>query len=291
MTQKIPKRIIQIYCPPEGRGDELPLFNRCALQNLKLLHPDFDFLLFDRTSMRNFIRDEFPEFQAVMEAFSRPIQQFDFFRYLAVYRLGGFYFDLDVFLARGLHPLLESECVFSFEELTISEYLRKHHRVDWELANYGFGAAPGNRFIGKVIENCVRGMKDRRWAAQLMSGIPSAFRDSFMVPMTTGPGMVSLTFAENPDLRKSVTVLFPDDVCDETSWQRFGEFGVHLMQSSWRERQGFLRSFLARKWEKQKRQKYLLESQASGPKRRGEWLAWPTESDSAEMKPCLGAAS
>jgi hypothetical protein len=274
MNKTIPKRIIHIYCAPEGRSGELPLFNCCALQNMKLLHPDFEFVMFDRAKMQDFVRDEFPEYQSVMAAFLHPIQRFDFFRYLAIYRLGGFYFDLDVFLARNLHPLLEAECVFPFEELTISDYLRCHHHFDWELANYGFGAAPGNPFIGKIIENCVRGLKDPQWAGRLMDGIPQPFRDSFFVPMTTGPGIVSRTFVENPELHKSVTVLFPEDVCDQNSWQRFGDFGVHLMQASWRKRAGFLRRRCARWWENRRRRKLLQESLALGPVRPGEWRSW-----------------
>jgi inositol phosphorylceramide mannosyltransferase catalytic subunit len=274
VERKIPRRIIHIYCAPEGCREELPLFNRCALQNVKLLHPHFEHLIFDRTGIQDFLLKEYPEFRQVMDAFPHPIQRFDFFRYLAVYRLGGFYFDLDVFLARRLDPLLEMECVFPFEELTISDYLRRDHHFDWELANYGFGAAPGNQFLGKVIENCVRSLRDRQWASQPMQGIPRPFRGSFLVPMMTGPGMVSRTFAENPALHKTVTVLFPMDVCDENTWQRFGEFGVHLMQASWRKRNGFVLSRVARLWENCKRRKLLQESRALGPIRSGDWRSW-----------------
>jgi hypothetical protein len=268
---KIPKRIIHIYCAPEGQPDKLPLVCQASLANVKLLHPDFEFMLFNEERMNAFMEAEFPEYRQTISSFPLPIQRFDFFRYLAVYRLGGFYFDLDIFLARDLSPLLEEECVFPFEELTWSQYLRDEHDMDWELANYGFGAAPGHPFLKAVISNCARAQKEPKWAAQMMRGIPQWFRNPFIPPMTTGPGMVSRTFAENADLRHDVTVLFPPDVRDERTWHRFGSFGVHLMQASWRKRDGLLRTRLARLWEI-RRSRILKEASSSrGPQREGNW--------------------
>jgi inositol phosphorylceramide mannosyltransferase catalytic subunit len=271
MEATIPKRIIQIYCPPQGCSPELPLFNRCALQNIRLLHPTYEHLVFDQAKMAEFLSSEPAEIRKTFDSFPHAIQRFDFFRYLALYRLGGFYFDFDVFLARNLDPLLGFQCVFPFEELTISEYLRTNHRMDWELANYAFAAAPRHRFLEKVIESCIRGHKDPKWAERLMERIPQAFRYSFVAPMTTGPGIVSRTFAENPDLHPAITILFPDDVCNQSTWQRFGDFGVHLMQASWRRKAGFLRSRLARLWENRRRRKLHLESLRLGPVRKGNW--------------------
>src|SRR5262245_22586036 len=97
--EPIPRRIIHIYCAPPGHRAELPLLCQASLTNMRLLHPNFEFLLFDKSRMDRFMEDECSEFRDAMESFPLPIQRFDFFRYLAVYRLGGFYFDLDVFLA------------------------------------------------------------------------------------------------------------------------------------------------------------------------------------------------
>ncbi len=275
MPPSIPKRIIQIYCPPPGAPAELPLYSRASAANLQLLNPTFEYLLFGKAEMDAFVATEFPEFRDVMATFPYPIQRFDFFRYLAVYRLGGFYFDLDIFLAESLEPLLGSSCVFPFEELTISDFLRRERGMDWEIANYGFGAAAGHPFIGAVISNCVRGLRDPAWAQIPMQGIPKWFRQPFHVPYTTGPGMVSRTLAENPDLAGDVTVLFPPDVCDHRTWQRFGEFGVHAMQGTWRKRDGFMKSRLRRVWETRKRRAQLVQSQKLGPRRTGAWRNFP----------------
>ena len=266
MHDKIPARIIHVSCPPAGES-QLSLLHQAALANAKALHPNFEHVLFGNTEMEEFVREEFPECRAAMASFSQHIQRADFFRYLAVYRLGGFYFDLDVLLARNISPLLDHTCVLSFEELTLNKFLRRSYGMDWEVANYAFGAAPQNAFIGALIENCLRFVREPAWGYQMMQGVPRAIRDLLLVPFTTGPGMVSRTLAENPHLAKDVTILFPEDVCDESTWHQFGNFGIHLQQGAWRSRHSHLRRRLANLWESRMRRRLHRESCAKGKSR------------------------
>src|SRR5271154_204643 len=135
MAYRIPKRIIQT-----GRHVEQPLRNRAMMANLRLLNPDYEYLFFDEQRLQKFIDQEFPQYRSLFDSFPFRIQRYDFFRYLAVYHFGGFYFDLDVMLASDLSSLSESGCVFPFEGLTLSNFLRNRHGIDWELGNYAFGA-------------------------------------------------------------------------------------------------------------------------------------------------------
>jgi len=267
MQDKIPSRIIHVYSPPAGQSKELSLLHKAALANARALHPNFEHVLFGSDEMEEFVRKEFPEFRAAMASFPRRIQRFDFFRYLAVYRLGGFYFDLDVLLARSISPLLNHACVLSFEELTLNQFLRGSYGMDWEVANYGFGAAPQNAFIGALIENCVRFVTEPSWGDKMMQGVPRPIRDVVLVPFTTGPGMVSRTLAENPHLAKDVTILFPEDVCNEHTWHQFGNFGIHLQQGVWRSNHGYARRRLANLWESWMRWRLHRESRARGKSR------------------------
>lgn len=275
---RIPKRIIHIWGTPSGKAPasskpELPLACRAAAVNARLLHPDYDYCLFDDARISDFMDREFPEYRDIFGRFPFPIQRFDFFRYLAIYRLGGFYMDLDVYLARSLDPLRSHRCVFPFEELTLSRHLREGCGFDWEIGNYAFGAEPGHPFILAVIKNCVRSVEDPAWALQLYRNIPSPFRGQFIVTNTTGPGLVTRTLAENPDLRPSVTVLFPNDVCEPKTWHRFGDYGAHLMGSSWRKSEGFFRTRFARYWENSTRERNYRQSLQRGPRRAGEWVS------------------
>ena len=279
MSGNIPPRIIQT-----GKTRALPSMPRAAAANLLLLHPDWEFLFFDDEEVKRFIAEHFPDYRSVFDAFLRPIQRYDFFRYLAVYHYGGFYFDLDVFLWRSLAPLFEHDCVFPFEELTLNSCLRERYGMDWEIGNYAFGAAAGHPFLKAVIENCVRAQQDPDWVKPMMNGIPSLFRRDFHVLNTTGPGLLSRTLGENPDLASGVTVLFPEDVREEQTWHHFGEFGIHLMEGSWRDRGSWVRRRLANRWEAWRQRRLMPSSIQAGPSRS---VVSQTVAGSAGVPPAL----
>jgi mannosyltransferase OCH1-like enzyme len=118
MAEKIPRRIIQT-----DKSRDLPLLARAAAMNLRLLNLDFEYLFFDDAEVEEFIDAEFPRYRPVIESFPVRVQRYDLFRYLAVYRFGGFYFDIDVLLASPLEDLLGFGCVFPFEHLGINRFL------------------------------------------------------------------------------------------------------------------------------------------------------------------------
>lgn len=260
---RIPRRIIQTAnTPPQS------VRLRAMAVNMRLLHPDYEYLFFDHESRERFIDREFPQYRSVYDGFRFPIQRYDFFRYLAVFRHGGFYFDLDVLLAESLSGLLEYGCVFPFERLTISTYLRNRRNMDWEVGNYGFGAAAGHPFLRVLIENCIRAQKDSAWVEEMMQGLPPLSREEYCILYSTGPGMVSRTLAENPELAKTVKVLFPEDVCNQENWNRFGDLGVHLMDGAWRRNKGPVRRRVERLWVEWQRNRLLKKSRMLGKARR-----------------------
>jgi hypothetical protein len=262
MEYQIPKRIIQT-----GKSVEQPLRNRAMMQNIRLLNPDFEYLFFDDAAVSRFISQEFPEYRKIFDTFPYRVQKFDFFRYLAIYRYGGFYFDLDIMLAKSVADLLHSGCVFPFEGLTFSRFLREQHQIDWEIGNYAFGASPGHPFLNCVIQNCVRAHTDREWLKLALRGLPVLSKSDFLVLNSTGPGLITRTMVEDRSLAALINVLFPDDVCDVSTWNRFGDYGIHLMEGSWRERGGFLRSRLTQKCENWKLRGLMKESRKLGKSR------------------------
>src|SRR5262245_8837961 len=151
MLRKIPKRIIQT-----DKSADLPLLARASRANLRLLNPDFEYLFFDDRQVEEFIDAAVPQYRPVFDSFPVRIQGFGFFRHLAVYRFGGFYFDTDVLLTSSLEDLLGFSCVFPFEDMTLHRFLRNKYGMDWEIGNYGFGAAAGHPFLEAIIKNCVR---------------------------------------------------------------------------------------------------------------------------------------
>lgn len=262
MSTSIPRHIIQT-----ARSRDLRPAERAAARLLQLLHPEWTYSFFDDADVHRFIEEQFPQYRSVFEGFPYKIQRFDFFRYLAVYRLGGFYFDLDVFLSRPLDDLLDHASVFPFEEITLNRHLRKDLRIDWEIGNYAFGAAPGNEFLAQVIENCVRGQREPSWVSPMLDWAPRVFRGDLSVLVSTGPGLLTRTLVENPSTASGMRVLFPADVRDAQHWHLFGEHGVHLQAASWRPRRSLVFRKLALLWESRVRGKAEAESRKLGPTR------------------------
>jgi hypothetical protein len=261
--EAIPKRIIQT-----DKSTPNLVRIRAMVSSLRLLHPDYEYVFYDDAQVDKFITYEFPQYRTVFDSFRFPIQKYDFFRYLAVYRYGGFYFDLDVLLASSLSGLLEYGCVFPFEGLTLSHFLRARYNMDWEIGNYGFGAASGHPFLHAVIENCVRAQKDPSWGALPIPRSLPLSKAEYYVLFTTGPGLVSRTWAENPDLARRVKILFPDDVCEPKNWHCFGDLGIHLMNGTWRPRSGRLRRRLQLGLERWKLRALMKQSVNFGKVRR-----------------------
>jgi hypothetical protein len=233
---RIPKRLIQT-----ARSTDLPLLIQAAVANVRLLNPDYEYAFFDDRQVEEFVEGNYPEYVEVFRSFKFRIQRYDFFRYLAVYHFGGFYLDLDVFLASGLSPLLDCGCVFPFEELSVNLYMVRKYGIDWQLGNYAFGAVPGHPFIRAIIANCVRAQVEPAWVEPMMDGIPRAFRDDYYIFNTTSPGLLTRTLAELGDGSLPLTILFPDDVTDRSKWHKFGQYGVHLMEGTWRKGDSALR--------------------------------------------------
>jgi hypothetical protein len=257
----IPELIIQTGPP------ELPLLLRAAIVNVKLLHPEFEHRFYDDAMIDAFLAEHFPEYKNDYLSFRFRIQRYDFFRYLVIYKFGGFYLDLDVFLARNLTPLLTSKCVFPFEELAENVYFSKRFEMDWQIGNYAFGAEPGHPFLAAVIENCLRAKRGSAWVRPMMEGVPRILKNDVYVLNTTGPGMLSRTLAENPQFAPIINILFPDDVCNCSSWYQFGDYGVHSMAGSWRPRSRVLGRVLKRFWRNRNLRHMLAEGRARGKTR------------------------
>lgn len=257
----IPKLIIQTGPP------KLPLLLKSAMVCAKLLHPEFEYRFFDDAMIEAFVAEHFPDYEAEYRSFRFRIQKYDFFRYLAVYHFGGFYLDLDVFLARSLEPLLSKPCVFPFEELAEGRYFWDRFQMDWLMGNYAFGAEPGHPFMAALIQNCLRAKREPEWVQPMMRGIPHSLQDEFYILNTTGPGMVSRTFAENPQLAGQVDILFPADVCAPETWHHFGDYGAHHMVGSWRRGKGYLDRLLIRLWGHSNMRRLLREGRARGQRR------------------------
>jgi hypothetical protein len=234
------------------------------MKNVTLLNSGFEYMFFDDAQVESFVQEQCQEWRHTYQSFPFKIQRFDFFRYMAVYRFGGFYLDLDIFLAEPLEPLLSSACVFPFEELTDSKFFWDRFQMDWQIGNYAFGAEPNHPFLAAIIDNCIRAQRDPSWVKPMMNWIPKPFYDEYYILNTSGPGLVSRTYAENPCSVETVCVTFPGDVRDPRTWHQFGTLGIHDMVGSWRNHHTILVRPVRRVWAAWKQRRALLKSRNRG---------------------------
>lgn len=240
MKNGIPKRIFQM-----DKSEHLPPLLHATTTSVKVHNQDFEYVFLDDPAVEDFIDTNFKGYRSILDSVPFRIQKYDLVRYLIIYEYGGFYFDTDMLLNAPLRDLCESACVFPFERLSWSSYLRNNYGMDWEVGNYAFGATARHPFLAAVIENCLRGFRDKQWAEQMTQGLPRLLRNELYVIYTTGPGLVTRTLAEFANAHEHIRILFPDDVLDKANgWNRFGKYGVHLGVGSWRASHNSLR----RRW-------------------------------------------
>jgi hypothetical protein len=232
----IPRRIIQTW-----KSCDLPAHYRSYRRRLQALHPEYELLLFTDEEMAAFVAREYPEFRQTFDQLPKVVSKTDLFRLLAVHRLGGFYLDLDVLVVRSFEPLRAYECVFPFERQADPYFCAEFRELEC-LGQFAFSAAAGHPFPLACAQNIRRAVTEPHWARipppEVTRGFLGMFGDDRSLPIyyTTGPVLVTRTYAERTDLRSGVTVLY---ACEEgnrryLNWC-FGIYGVHTMDGGWRD--------------------------------------------------------
>jgi mannosyltransferase OCH1-like enzyme len=245
----IPKIIIQTW-----KCKDLPPYYK-KTQNLILRHnPDYRYIFFDDQDILRFIKERYPSFEPLLKKFKRKIQIIDFFRLLAVYEYGGFYFDMDVEVIDKLDSLLDNSCVFPVEMKRNNRILKKIG-YDYNLGNYAFAATPRNPVIWAIIEEIVKVIEDPHRLvgkgmhpklADMISEVSDnseAELSHEYVYHTTGPVIVSKVVFDALAGGKSVKLLYPKNWPSRSSWFRFGKYAKHTMTGTWKpDRVGIINS-------------------------------------------------
>ena len=211
----IPKIIIQTW-----KTDHIP--SKCIkyVNELKRLHPDYKYLYFTDDGILEFLNNNYPQYLETFNNFKYKIQKIDFFRYIAVYHYGGFYFDLDMDINKNIDELCNFECVFpiEFDKLNCKEL------NNFQIGQYTFGASIRNDFILNIITNIVNKKNQ-----DLPIGRPPIENWQKKVYFTTGPSLVTQIYNEYNN-KNSITLISPKPFIKF----HFGIYGKHLLFGSWK---------------------------------------------------------
>ena len=230
----IPKNIIQIWIDFDKKLDksmEYPNSYRNFVKSVRTINPSFNYMFFNKEKIDEFLKAEYPEYYVTYTKLPVNIQKVDFFRYIAMYHYGGFYFDLDITALEPLDELLSYECVFPIDNFIDPEmcsmkrykdYCKKN--MDYLLGQYAFAAKPRHAFfrvliegIHKNIDQYIRTFKTKKY---------EVFED--FIYETTGPDYVTDQYMAF-NKKESITILeYPER-------QYFGKYARHSYKGSWKE--------------------------------------------------------
>lgn len=119
MSAKLP--LIQYWDAERAPDDVRALFAQVREHN-----PDLQQMVFSQRTAKTFIEEHLgPREVAAFEACAVPAMQADYFRYCAMYVLGGFYCDADCSCSGSISPLLEANG-FLIESMAMPETLNNN---------------------------------------------------------------------------------------------------------------------------------------------------------------------
>lgn len=222
-TPKIPKIIIQTW-----KTDTIPLKYKNDINTVKKYNNDYKYLFFNDNDIEIFLKKHYPIYYESYIKLPVKIQKIDYFRYIAIYHYGGFYFDLDI---TGLYPLdelLSYECIFPVDQ-NISKHrcsskrLKKYcdKGMNILLGQYAFGAKPQNEFI-KLLIDTIHNNVDKYIEEHNKNGMTLQ-----NIYSSTGPDFVTDMYI-NYKNKDSIHILYYNMA------QYFGKYAKHNHYGTWK---------------------------------------------------------
>lgn len=231
----IPKNIIYTYKEEKsGEGFSFPPMYEENLYLWKKFNPEYNYLFFSDNDMDEFIKNNYMDYYEFYSNLPKIIMKTDFFRLLAVYHYGGFYFDMDMRVTKNLDDLLEHKCVFPLEWEMSEEHFNVRHRDKFncekhslsQIGNYAFGSVKNNYFLLEVIKNIINRYETK-----------DSYND-YDVLYYTGPDVLNFTFWNTKE--KYIKIIegynsepFKKRDWGSNQWHKFGDYGEHLLSNSW----------------------------------------------------------
>jgi mannosyltransferase OCH1-like enzyme len=227
-NQTIPKKIIQTWKTHHLNKNMLTLQKGLTTKN-----PGYEYLFFTDEDIEAFLKNEYPEYYITYQRLPIIIQKIDFFRYIAVYHFGGFYFDLDMECLEPLDDsLLQYKNVIPMDDSF--EQSKKDLNRQWLdyrskkilLGQYAFGAVKSSEFMKHLVDNIHYNIDliVQEYETKVKNNVSNF---EYFVYSTTGPDYVTYIY-KNYQHKAEVFVL------DYKLRQHFGRYARHRYFGSWK---------------------------------------------------------
>jgi mannosyltransferase OCH1-like enzyme len=232
--ETIPHIIIQVWVQKDGGKPMIPEKQIKYMDSFRKLNPTFEHLFFDGNDIDEFFKSNYVEYYDTYNRLPFFIQKLDFFRYLAIYHYGGFYFDLDVEPHKPLdESILNHSAVFPVDEYANSTDC-KNPRMNlfcsvgqnFLLGQYAFGATAKHPFMKLLVDTIRHNLNEYIKVAIKYNNASKDVVHHF-VYKTTGPDFVTDCYIRYPNKNQLY-------ILSNGKRQVFGDYATHKYIGLWK---------------------------------------------------------
>lgn len=222
------------------KNNKIPYKYHPGIKSLKNYNPDYNFIFFTDTDIEVFLKNNYPEYYKTYLLLPYKIQKIDFFRYVAVYHFGGYYFDLDISANDKLDKLNTNNNIAYFPiDMHINEYnyeqprFNKYADLGFLVGQYAFYAPKYHPFIKSLIDGIYNNIQmyisEKTNNEQLLAN-PKVLEQ--YIYDTTGPDYVTQQFIKYMSTTDYKN--YPVNILHHPLNQKFGKYASHNYFGTWK---------------------------------------------------------
>lgn len=224
-------RIIHQTWKNEDIPDKFVRFQNSWIQH----HPNWQYILWTDTDLRNLIQVEYPWFLNTYDNYKYHIQRVDAARYFILHKYGGLYVDLDFECRKNFNKLVTDYfAVFGNEPTVHAQMVYKRNSV---VSNAIMASSQGHPIWEAVFSELLKRSQRYKSTSRQTSGSANN------VLWTTGPGMLDDVLRNNKKLfSKNELLIAPPDwffpiLAPQFKGRqhaiRFPSYAVHHWANTW----------------------------------------------------------
>ena len=234
VIESIPKNIIQVWVQKDGGPLKIPEEEVRFMNKMRKMNPSFQHMFFDGNDVAKFFETNYPEYYITYKRLPLFIQKIDFFRYLAIYHYGGFYFDMDVEPHIPLdNAILTHSAIFPVDEYADAKSCN-HIRMkslcnngqQFLLGQYAFGCTARHPFM-KLLVDEIHDNLDKYISGYNRVKSNGRTAIHLYVFKTTGPDFVTDCYVKY-DNKQHIYIL------SNGRRQVFGDYATHNYIGTWK---------------------------------------------------------
>jgi mannosyltransferase OCH1-like enzyme len=232
--ETIPRIIIQVWVQKDGGKPIVPVNQVQYMDKFRELNKSFEHMFFNGDDIEQFFKDNYLGYYNTYKRLPIFIQKLDFFRYLAIYHYGGFYFDMDVEPLKPLdEDVLNHSAVFPVDEY-VSALGCQNPRMNsyclvgqnFLLGQYAFGTTAKHPFMKVLVDKIHDKLENYiKTAEKINQSDKGAIH--YFVYKTTGPDFVTDCYVQY----KNKEQLY---ILSNGKRQVFGDYAVHKLYGGWK---------------------------------------------------------